>query len=235
MMTSIHALLSMVYSTGYTPTSWQINEVVNIPKTDKESNKCGDYRPISLSSTIQKVLNGVLNRRLLSITTTITSNNQTGYKTRRDRSEPIIGLYDYLDTPTTRNPNNRTKYTAFVDLAKAFNSIPHDKLLIVLEYKLQQQNTTFCNYIKGMYSSLYYYNNVESELSDQSHQQCGIKQGCTISSTLFIIYFDLIVDSLSQLMQKEPLQHFIAAYADDLTISCDSEANLSKYMALTTN
>jgi hypothetical protein len=95
MMTSIHALLSMVYSTGYTPTSWQINEVVNIPKTDKESNKCGDYRPISLSSTIQKVLNGVLNRRLLSITTTITSNNKLG--TKREETG-VNQLLDYTIT-----------------------------------------------------------------------------------------------------------------------------------------
>jgi hypothetical protein len=174
-----------------------------------------------------------LNKRLLSHASTITNNNQTGYKMNKDRNEPIIGLYDYLTTPTTKHPNSDTKYTAFIDLAKAFNSIPHDKLLTVLEFRLEQQNSTFSNYIKNMYNKLYYYNNVDAELSSKTRQECGIKQGCTISSTLFIIYFDLIIDSLSNLMSEEKLQHFIAAYADDLTISCSNENDLRKYMQLT--
>lgn len=243
MLSTIQQLLNMVFVTGYTPQTWQVTEITNIPKTDPPTENCGDFRPISLSATLQKLLNSVLNARLSTIISSITSNNQTGYKSNRDRSEPIIGLFDYLNSPTpiiNNNNNNHitsyktdlTKYTAFIDLAKAFNSIPHDKLLKVLQHKLQQQDSTFCNYIKYMYDHLFYYNNVNSSPSTMQKQSFGIKQGCTISSTLFIIYFDLIVNGVSKLMSKSPLKYFIAAYADDLVISCDSKSELRKYMKL---
>jgi hypothetical protein len=35
MLTSIRHLLNLIYTTGMTPTAWQITEIINIPKTEK--------------------------------------------------------------------------------------------------------------------------------------------------------------------------------------------------------
>lgn len=239
MLKAITSLLNIVFSTGITPRIWQITEIVNMPKTGIPSNNTNDYRPISLSSTIQKVLNKILNSRLLQITPQITHNNQCGYSHQRSRSEAILGLYDYLSTTP-----DKTAHSIFIDLAKAFNSLPHDKLNTVLQQKLGQTDSRICNYIKNLYDNLYYFNNVNSSTSTIEKQQFGIKQGCTISSTLFIIYFDLIIDGITKMMNKlSPLSacrtrreiiDFLAGYADDLAISSQNKTRLNIYIRLAT-
>lgn len=239
MLLAVNHLLNIVFYTGITPQLWQITEIINIPKTITPSTSTNDYRPISLSSTIQKTLNRVLNSRLLQVITQITHNNQSGYKPRRNRSEAILGLYDYLSRP--EHPKG---YSIFIDLQKAFNSLPHDKLNAVLQQKLGQDDTTICNYIKNLYNNLYYYNNVNSTISTIEKQQFGIKQGCTISSTLFIIYFDLIVTSVSKMIYEfSPKSQcktriniidFLAGYADDLVIASNDSKRLNQYVKLTT-
>lgn len=240
MLIAIQQLLNIVFRSGYTPKLWQVTEIVNIPKTTTPSHDCGQYRPISLSTTLQKTLNGVLNQRLLIITPFITHNNQTGYKNKRDRGEAIIGLFNYLMTRINAN-DDQTRYTIFIDLAKAFNSIPHDKLIKILKIKLEQDDDgIFCRYIENMYNNLHYYNNVDASVSIPQQQFFGIKQGCTISSTLFIIYFDLVITGLVEMRDELTpppanngiIDEFIAGYADDLVISTTNLQHIGIYVQL---
>ena len=234
MLRAIKKLLNIIYHTGITPKIWQVTEIINIPKTTIPSSNPSDYRPIALSSNLQKILNKTLNYRLLSFINQITSNNQLGYKPNRNRSEAIISLLDYN---TIINKSNNKSYSIFVDLAKAFNSIPHDKMLIALNHKLEQKDTLFCKYINNLYNNLYYVNNVNSSLSEIQQQRFGIKQGCTISSTLFIIYFDYIVENVSKFIKTkhqigQPID-LINAYADDLVIATNDPYKLAEYTQLT--
>ena len=52
-------LFNLVYNTGYIPQEWKVANVVPVYKKD-DKNKVTNYRPISLTSLVMKVLERII-------------------------------------------------------------------------------------------------------------------------------------------------------------------------------
>ena len=79
----------------------------------------------------------------------------------------------------------------FVDLEKAYDRIPRDKLWAVpLQYGIDCQLLTAVNSLH-MHSEVYV--RVNSETTKSFRVSVGLRQGCSLSPILFLIYMDRIV------------------------------------------
>ena len=115
---------------------------------------------------------------------------------------------------------------AFVDLEKAYDSLPRSKLWSVLpEYGV---NGKLLDAIKSLYVNCRAAVRIDGKLSDWFDVNNGVRQGCTISPLLFIIYMDKLIKD-SNLKGKVVLGNnevSSLAYADDLCLFSSSEEEL---------
>jgi hypothetical protein len=57
-------LINLIWRTGHIPTLWKQAIIIAIPKPGKDPTNVTSYRPISLTNTICKVMETMVNNRL---------------------------------------------------------------------------------------------------------------------------------------------------------------------------
>ena len=62
----LHKLFETCFNSSISPEMWHKNIIHPILKPGKESKCAGSYRGISLMSTVAKVYNSILNRRVIN-------------------------------------------------------------------------------------------------------------------------------------------------------------------------
>lgn len=123
-------------------------------------------------------------------------------------------------------------YALYVDIKKAFDSIPHDQLFKCLEAKLPTA-TRFITFVRNMYNNLYYTVKVGDSFSQIFAQIVGIKQGCNLSPLLFLLYFDEI-DSGELNNASETTS--TSKFADDLNAYTNTQGEIeSMYKRIMVN
>src|SRR6185295_16498183 len=65
LLTAVTALFNAVLRVGHWPSRWGVGDVAPIPKAGGDRRSAGDYRGISLLAVLSKVLEAVLNARLM--------------------------------------------------------------------------------------------------------------------------------------------------------------------------
>ena len=88
--TSIRAWFQNIWETGIVPSLWKKTIVVPVLKTGKDPKSTASYRPISLTSTMGKSMERIINTRLnwLLETNNIIANEQAEFRIHRPISEP---------------------------------------------------------------------------------------------------------------------------------------------------
>ena len=88
-------------------------------------------RPISLTSIVVKVMEKIICKQLISALekSEHISDNQFGFRTNRSTITLLLtAIHDW----TLCLEHRSTTHYAFLDFAKAFNSVPHENLLLKL-------------------------------------------------------------------------------------------------------
>ncbi len=179
-----------------------------IHKNNKPKDNFGSYRPISLISCISKLLEKIINNRLVHWTeqNNILPNCQSGFRKNKSCQDHIARFNQYI----TEGFNNK-QYTGCVlfDLEKAFDKASHQGIL----HKLQKFHlpTSLFNWIQDFLTDRPYLTSWNSINSNTYTTKTGVPQGSCISATLFNIFF-------SDISLHIPEHIFRALYADDLGI-----------------
>lgn len=192
---------------GRVPASWRTGEIVPILKPNKDAAKLESYRPITLTSSIGKLMERVLAARLQPVVDSC--QNQFGFRSGMSTTDTLL-WYRARTTPKTKGGHA----AVLVDFSRAFDSIDHRKLLEVLdsfeEDKLSQFTKRWIrNWLHDRTAKV---RTGHKTRSRREKFTCGVPQGSVLGPLLFII----VMNTLSNQLSAASIPH--AFYADDLTL-----------------
>jgi hypothetical protein len=113
------------------PAHWKIAHVIPLHKDGSKDN-VSNYRPISLTSVIGKILERYVYFHLENffIKNKLIDENQFGFKNARSVCLQLLVLKNYLEESLS---NNESVDVIYLDFRKAFDAVPHQKLIKKLE------------------------------------------------------------------------------------------------------
>ena len=184
-------LFNMIWKTGVIPTDWRHALIVPIIKPTKPNNEPTSYRPISLTSTLCKLMERLISNRICWYmeTNRLFNRNQSGFRRNRGCIDQIMRLSDDI------NKSIHTKGSTvgiFVDLEKAYDMIWKDGLLHKLK-NIGIRNEMYI-WIENFLSQRTIQVKVGNELSDTINLDNGTPQGSVLSPVLFLIMINDIPD-----------------------------------------
>ena len=197
------------FQEGYVPSYWKQAHVVPLLKDGKLATDPDSYRPISLTPTISKVFERILNNRLEHFIedNNILPNTQSGFRKFRSTTDNLVYLTEKIKN--TLRKNNTVRYMTFFDVKKAFDKVWHVKLLEKLKNIGLSGN--IYNTIRNMLSNRSLKVKYGVELSEAHDIHMGTPQGAVLSPTLFTL---LLYDILNVNIHNNE----ILLFADDIAI-----------------
>lgn len=189
-----------------------------IPKKGKDLRYLKNWRPISLLNTDYKILTKLLAQRLQSVIPTIVSSNQTGYIKNRYAGENIRTITDIISYTSLHNV---PAILLQLDFEKAFDSVSWN----FLHYILKKYNfgPTFRKWIEIIYNQPEFCVTNNGYHSQFITMERGIRQGCPISSLLFVLVVEIMAvnirnDKTITGVMVEGTELKISQLADDTTL-----------------
>ena len=152
---------------------------------------------------------------------------QNGFRSSRTCSDNIFVLNTILEINKSKK---KLTHLLFVDLKEAYNRV--DRNILISKPKQLNVSTKFINFL----TSYYFMDNITTKSTGKQTrkqiQKRGLRQGCNLSSILFIIY----MSELSQRMRGSGVGVLLTAlllvcillFADDIIIMADTAEDLDK-------
>ena len=118
-------------SEGKVPDDWKCANITPVFKKGPKG-KPGNYRPISLTSILCKVFESFMKDLLLNhlISNNILRLSQHGFLPGKSTTTNLI---EYLDALTQHLDYGNAVDVIYLDFAKAFDKVPHKRLLVKLD------------------------------------------------------------------------------------------------------
>jgi len=164
------------------PKEWKISHIMSIYKKGNR-NECSNYRGISITSSTGKLYERVLNYRIEREAVEI--EEQNGFRSGRSCVDNIFTLKQLIEKKLARNLEI---HMTFIDLRKAFDSVPLQKLWTAM--KEAGTSNVYINAVKALYRDNQAAIKVGNQISETFTQTKGVKQGSCLSPTLFKIYLN---------------------------------------------
>ena len=125
----LNILFNRSINMGHVLSTWKEAAIVPIYKGGDRS-LAKNYRPISLTSTIMKVLERIIRKQLVDFLSDHNYFNPNQHGSRHGRSclSALLDVYDNMMTSLSNNPKSSVDMI-YLDYAKAFDKIDHGVLL----------------------------------------------------------------------------------------------------------
>ncbi|KAK7108155.1 hypothetical protein V1264_015944 [Littorina saxatilis] len=195
------------------PAMWKKAHIVPIHKKGKNKKDPKSYRPISLISCLSKLMERILNRRLIwhLETNSMLTPTQTGYRKNRSTEDQLALLAQEIETAFQEK---KKVVSVFFDLSAAFDKVWREGLLL----KIHQAGITgrMFGWIKSFLHERSAKVLLDGHESVSVKMREGVPQGGVISPTLFLVYINDITTSIPRLVSN-------TLHADDLAVWHASE------------
>ncbi|KAH9250462.1 hypothetical protein BASA81_011748 [Batrachochytrium salamandrivorans] len=216
-----------VFASATIPRAWLCASIVSIDKKDGDPLNPGDKRGIALINVGLKLVCKVLQMRIERFveTNNLLSYEQAGFRKREECVGQVVSLVDIIQRRQNAGLNT---HVLFIDIRKAFDTVPVGALL----WKLQNMGLS-CRtlaFLKALYTSSSARARAGSLLSDPFPVQRGVRQGCPLSGLLFNLFINDILDGVAPITvpglprDTNPIRGLM--YADDVAVFADSEQSL---------
>ena len=206
------ALYNRIWLASHLPSGWHDATILPFPKPGKDASSPDNYRPISLTCCTCKLLERMVNRRLVWYLEThnVLSPYQFGFRKGRTTTDSLIMLERSIRESFN---SGHHQIAIFFDIEKAYDTTWQYGILLELHAAGLRGRLPL--FVRDFLSDRRFRIRVGGTLSDWYRQVEGVPQGSILSVTCFL----LAMNSVSQCLQS-PTRHFL--YVDDLTISISS-------------
>ena len=200
-------LFNMSFKEGKLPDEWKAGLIYPLPIGDQ------DYRPITLTSCMCKMMERIVLNRLLYKLGDLMSPNLFGFIGGKSTMDCVIKCLS--------NPNINCR--VFVDLKSAFDKANHDVILEELVHKGIKGRLLkwIGDYLCGRRSIVYF----QGFESHEMNFELGTPQGGVLSPMLFNILMNRIG------RHNFPHGTQVLIYADDILVQCVNEQVLTQALA----
>lgn len=187
------------------PLDWKRANVVPIFKKGDKS-KVENYRPVSLTSLVCKLLESIIKDAVVNFLEAHNLIKATQHGFRKAHS-CLTNLLSFLDFATEQFDKGQQTDVAYLDFSKAFDKVPHQRLLI----KLKQHGIRgrIVKWIESWLSGRQQRVVLNGSKSRWLDVISGVPQGSVLGPVLFIIFINDIDNGIDSNVLK---------FADDLKI-----------------
>ena len=195
-------LFKQSLDTGEVPSQWKRANITAIYKSHDKKDP-NNYRPISLTSVVCKVLESLIRDHILDHLkiNNILFFDQHGFVNGRSCMTQLLSV---LEIWTEAIDHHYKTDTIYFDFKKAFDSVPHERLKIkLLQYGIKD---SVFNWISSFLKDREQRVVVNNKQSQWNKVTSGVPQGSVIGPILFVIYINDIYEGITS---------HIKLYADD--------------------
>ena len=188
------------------PKQWKIARVSAIHK--KGNRKlASNYRPVSITSIVCRVLETIIRNFMVEF---LVSNNLLSdfqFRFVKGRSTTLQSLLNVLNDWTNSLENKFTTDCIYLDYQKAFDSVPHKRLISKL--RSYRFNPVIISWVENYLRDRSQYVEINGGQSQWQPVTSGIPQGSVLGQLLFWIYINDL---------PKHVNSTIYMYADDTKI-----------------
>ncbi|XP_062534266.1 uncharacterized protein LOC134203408 [Armigeres subalbatus] len=203
--TTLLELLNSIWRSGEFPASWRNAIVVPIPKPNCHDSGPNAFRPISLTSCMAKLLERIINRRLI---TELESSGRLDKRQHAFRAGHGTDTY-FAELERSLPTTDEHCLIASLDLSKAYDTTWRYGILRTL--KSWRIRGRMLNLLQSFLSERTFQVSIGGHMSQEYLLENGVPQGSVLSVTLFLV-------AMQPIFRVLPAGVEILLYADDILL-----------------
>ena len=225
----LHSIYQQIWKTQQWPQDWKRSVFIPIPRKGIV-RECSNYCTIALISPASKVMLKILQARLQKFVNYELPDVQAGFRKGRGTRDQIANIRWIIEKAREWQKNI---YFCFIDYAKAFDCVDHNKLWKILKEMGIPDHLTYL--LGNLYAGQEATVRTGHGTTDWFQIRKGVRKGCILSPCLFKLYAEYIMRNarLNEAQAGIKIARRIRnnlRFADDTTLMAESEEELKSLM-----